>query len=91
MTKKELWKLLDPFRDGGIDKEDLMAAIEDYCLSLISKKLPSHVDYLKKQIEGILFDRKHYPFIDDTIVLRLIDEAFKEAKLIENYNNEIIK
>jgi hypothetical protein len=52
-------------------------------------KLPSPVDYLKRQIESILFDRKHYPWFDNTTALNLLEDAYKTAKLIENYNNEI--
>jgi hypothetical protein len=56
---------------------------------MIQKELPSPVDYLKKHFEDILFSLNHYPWFDNTTALNLLEDAYKTAKLIENYNNEI--
>jgi len=58
---------------------------------MIQKELPSPVDYLKKHFVVILFILNSYPWFDNTTALNLLEDAYKEAKLIEDYNNEINK
>ena len=45
--------------------------------------IPTPIEYLKQQIDGLIFDRKHYPWVDDKLTLQQLEIIIKECKQIE--------